>query len=95
MNFRRRSILSTALFGAGYLGLRSLATGIPTAIAHNLDATMVETPLTLNGTVTSAAKPWASIANGGVFSQEVLDRMTVWHMMTNTPIHPQERTCSP
>ena len=32
MNFKRRSVLSTALFGAGYLGLRSLATGIPTAI---------------------------------------------------------------
>ena len=32
MQFNRRNVLSTALFGAGYLGLRSLATGIPTAI---------------------------------------------------------------
>ena len=32
MKINRRNLLSTALFGAGYLGLRSLATGIPTAI---------------------------------------------------------------
>jgi hypothetical protein len=141
MNFKRRSVLSTALFGAGYLGLRSLATGIPTAIlakgkrafadelscgdgskaqyivlatsgsgdplnanapgtyaksgpiatvAHNLDPSMVETALSLSGTATSAALPWATTAAGGVFSQQVLDRMTVWHLMTNTPVHPQE-----
>src|SRR3569623_2541 len=32
MTFSRRSILKSSLFGAGLLGLRSLATGIPTKI---------------------------------------------------------------
>jgi hypothetical protein len=140
MQFNRRNILSTALFGAGYLGLRSLATGIPTAIlakgksafademplcsktkaqfvilatsglgdplnanapgtygtgalatiAHNMDPTMVATPVTIGTTKTTAALPWASTDVGGQLPASVLQRMTVWHMMTNTPVHPRE-----
>jgi hypothetical protein len=32
----------------------------------------------------TAAKPWSTL------SQSVLDRTCFWHLMTNTPIHPQE-----
>jgi hypothetical protein len=32
MNISRRKALMSALFGAGYVGLRSLATGIPAAV---------------------------------------------------------------
>ena len=51
---------------------------------------MAPTSVTLGSTTTQAALPWASTANGGQFSPEVLQRMTVWHLMTNTPVHPQE-----
>ncbi|HEY0255417.1 MAG TPA: hypothetical protein VGC41_28000, partial [Kofleriaceae bacterium] len=128
-------MLRTALFGAGFLGLRSLATGIPTAIlargprafadtlptndaakaqyvilatsgqgdpinanapgtyaasgplaaiSHNLDATMKPTAMTLGGKSYQAALPWTQLP------QNVLDRMAVWHLMTNTPVHPKE-----
>jgi hypothetical protein len=140
MKIDRRNVLSTALFGAGYLGLRSLATGIPTAIlakgqrafademplcakakaqfvilatsglgdplnanapgtygtgplatiAHNMDPTMAATPVTIGTTETTAALPWASTEVGGQLPASVLQRMTVWHMMTNTPVHPRE-----
>lgn len=142
MTFSRRSILKSSLFGAGLLGLRSLATGIPTkilakgplafadgtvdactdaskaqflilatsgsgdplnanapgtygtgplaTIAHNQDPTMVATQLSLGGTNTMAALPWATPAVGGQLPQYVLDRMAVWHLMTNTPVHPKE-----
>ena len=141
MTFARRSILKSTLFGAGLLGLRSLATGIPTAIlakgprafaddsmacpdpskaqfvilatsgsgdplnanapgtygtgplatiAHNLDPTMKATALSLGGVATTAALPWATPAAGGQLPQYVLDRMAVWHVMTNTPVHPKE-----
>jgi hypothetical protein len=141
MTFSRRSILKSTLFGAGLLGLRSLATGIPVSvlrkgpaafaddsmacvdpskaqfvilatsgsgdplnanapgtygtgplatIAHNLDPTMKQTALSLGGVATQAALPWATPAAGGQLPQYVLDRMTVWHLMTNTPVHPKE-----
>jgi hypothetical protein len=144
MKINRRNLLMSTLFGAGYVGLRSLATGIPAAvllggtraladtpagtcadaskaqyiimstsflgdplnanapgtyatsgalasISHNPDTTLMPaTPLTINGQSTTAAKPWATTAAGGVMTQNVLDRMTVWHMMTNTPVHPRE-----
>ncbi|MEO9156139.1 MAG: hypothetical protein ABI591_11105, partial [Kofleriaceae bacterium] len=140
MKINRSNVLSTALFGAGYLGLRSLATGIPTAIlakgqrafademplcgkskaqfvilatsglgdplnanapgtygtgplatiAHNMDPTMAMTPVTIGTTRTTAALPWASTDVGGQLPASVLQRMTVWHMMTNTPVHPRE-----
>jgi hypothetical protein len=45
---------------------------------------MAPTSLTLNGTATTAAAPWAQLP------QWVLDRMAVWHIMTDTPVHPRE-----
>jgi hypothetical protein len=140
---RRNAILST-LFGSGYIGLRSLATGIPagillggpkalaatpgnctasnaqyvimstsdggdpiscnapgtygtvngvdltTALAHPTGATMAATALTINGTATTAAQPWSTPSAGGQLQQTTLDRMSLWHMQTNTPIHPAE-----
>jgi len=140
MTFTRRTILSSTLFGAGLLGLRSLATGIPTkllaggpqafadtmstcantkpqyvilatsgqgdplnanapgtygggalaTVSHNLDPSMKQTSFKIGGTSTTAAMPWSTTATGGQFSQDVLDRMAVFHLMTNTPVHPRE-----
>jgi hypothetical protein len=133
MKFSRRSVLMSTLFGAGYVGLRALATGIPAAvllkgrnafadtpapvcpdkskaqfivlatsgsgdpinanvpgmyddanITHSLDPSMARTPMKLGGTSTAAALPWAQLP------QNVLDRTTFWHLMTNTPVHPKE-----
>ena len=50
-------------------------------VAHPQHASMVETPLTLAGTSTSAAKPWADL------SQTILDRTLFFHHATNTPVH--------
>lgn len=140
MTITRRKLLSSTLFGAGLLGLRSLATGIPTTllaggpqafadamacgdparaqyvilatsgsgdplnanapgtygggalatVSHNLDPSMKPTALKLAGTPTTAAMPWSTTATGGQFTQDVLDRMSVFHLMTNTPVHPRE-----
>jgi hypothetical protein len=127
----RRNLLMSALFGAGYVGLRALATGLPAAallkggrraiadgetadpakaqfiifntssqgdpinancpgtygipgVNHTTDPAMAATSLTLAGAAVMAAKPWSTL------SQSVLDRTCFWHLMTNTPIHPQE-----
>jgi hypothetical protein len=132
---RREAIYST-LFGAGMVGLRALATGLPASllmnprkalaasgtggacagdlatkaqfiiwntsgngdpinasvpgtyedanIVHSADPSMMATPLTLAGTSTTAAAPWAGLP------QNVLDRTVFWHLMTNTPVHPKE-----
>jgi hypothetical protein len=141
MTISRRNVLMSTLFGAGYVGLRALATGIPASvllrgpralaadpgtcaatskaqyfifqtsssgdpinancpgtygsgalatIAHNPDPTMAATPLTLAGKATTAAKPWATPAAGGLMPQSVLDRTAFFHIMTNTPVHPKE-----
>jgi hypothetical protein len=45
---------------------------------------MAATSLTLSGTSTMAAAPWATLP------QNVLDRTCFWHLMTNTPVHPEE-----
>jgi hypothetical protein len=123
----------SSLFGAGYVGLRALATGLPASlllnprraladvpasgcgsnskaqfvlfctsgngdpinagapgayeaplIVHSSDPTMAPTPLTLAGTTTTAAAPWAALP------QNVLDRTCFWHLMTDTPVHPKE-----
>ncbi len=132
MKINRRTLLQTALFGAGYVGLRALVTGIPAAvllegpralaatppacantaaaqyvifattglgdpinanvpgmysdpmITHPTDPTMAATPMTLNGVQTTAALPWTQLP------QNVLDRTSFWHIMTNTPVHPKE-----
>jgi hypothetical protein len=126
---RRQALLST-LFGAGYVGLRALATGLPAslllnprrafadgtcsdkskaqfiilatsgngdpinanvpgmydnaAITHSADPAMAATPLLLAGQSFVAARPWSTLP------QNVLDRSTFWHLMTNTPVHPKE-----
>jgi hypothetical protein len=129
----RRQTLITTLFGAGSIGLRMLATGLPASvlldprkalasgapagctssagpqfvifstsgygdpinasvpgtyldpkIVHSTDPTMAPTSLTLAGQAFTAAAPWASLP------QNVLDRTSFWHTMTNTPVHPKE-----
>ncbi len=127
----RRKGLQATLLGAGLVGLRALATGLPPSfllnprraladgaacgsnakaqfiifatsgngdpinasvpgtyddpnIVHSPDPAMAPTPLTLRGQATTAAAPWASLP------QAVLDRTSFWHLMTNTPVHPNE-----
>ncbi len=134
MKINRRSVLSSALFGASYIGLRALVTGIPASvllegrrafadgtvptcgdkskaqyvifgtsglgdplnanapgtyndpnIAHCLDQVLMpQKAMMIGGQATSAALPWTTLP------QNVLDRMNVWHIMTNTPVHPKE-----
>jgi hypothetical protein len=139
MTINRRKTLQSFLFGAGYLGLRSLATGIPVAVlargpralaatptlsnpqyfiistsglgdpinvnspgtyatnlvsaglVHNPDATqMPATAVTVGSTQTTAALPWASTAAGGQLPASALSQMSVWHIATETPVHPKE-----
>lgn len=127
----RRRTLQTTLLGAGLVGLRALATGLPPSlllnprraladgtacgsnakaqfiifntsgngdpinasvpgtyedanIVHSSDPTMAPTPLTIRGQTYTAAAPWATLP------QAVLDRTCFWHLMTNTPVHPNE-----
>ena len=127
----RRKGLQASLLGAGLVGLRALATGLPPSflldprrafaagtacgsnsqaqyivfntsgqgdpinasvpgtyddpnIVHSTDPAMAPTPLTLQGRTTTAAAPWATLP------QAVLDRTCFWHLMTNTPVHPNE-----
>jgi hypothetical protein len=127
----RRDAIKTMLFGAGYVGLRALATGLPasflldprkalantpsctpaataqyfimstsaggdpinasvpgtyedSSIIHSSDPTMAKTTFTMKGQSVTGAKPWS------LLPQSVLDKMTFWHLMTNTPIHPAE-----
>lgn len=53
-------------------------------ITHSADPLMAETPLRLGGVTTSAAMPWSTLP------QDVLNRTSFWHAMTNTPVHPKE-----
>src|SRR5262249_41312660 len=53
-------------------------------IVHSADPTMAPTSLTIQGGAYLAAAPWAALP------QNVLDRTTFWHLMTNTPVHPKE-----
>jgi hypothetical protein len=134
MMTNRRNVLVSTLFGAGYVGLRALATGLPAAlfassrtaranaatcvdkskaqylILHTsgsgdpwnanvpgtyddarimhpapADGSMAPTALTMGGVKSTAALPWAQLP------QSVLDRTTFWHIMTNTPVHPNEQ----
>jgi hypothetical protein len=129
----RRQGLKTTLLGAGLVGLRALATGLPPSfllnprrafaagavpacgsnakaqyiifatsgngdpinasvpgtyedakIVHSNDPMMAATSLKLGGTSTTAAAPWATLP------QNVLDRTCFWHIMTSTPVHPEE-----
>src|SRR5688500_1802148 len=132
MMLPRRKVLMASLFGAGYVGLRALATGLPPAlllrggrafaetpatcfdtakaqfiifntsglgdplnanapgtyadarIVHPGDPGMAPTQMQLGGRNVTAARPWAQLP------RSVLDRMSVWHIMTDTPVHPKE-----
>ena len=132
MNLTRRQALFSTLFGAGCVGLRALATGLPVSllldprraladvptactdktkaqyiifatsgqgdpmnanvpgtyddpmIAHSADPLMAPAKLSLSGQTYTAATPWSTLP------QNVLDRTTFWHLMTNTPVHPKE-----
>ena len=53
-------------------------------IYHSKDPRMAPAKLTLAGQSYTAATPWTQLP------QDVLDRTTFWHLMTNTPIHPKE-----
>jgi hypothetical protein len=53
-------------------------------ITHSADPVMAATSLKLGALQVTAGKPWASLP------QSVLDRTSFWHLMTNTPVHPQE-----
>ena len=55
-----------------------------TGILHNPAGSMVPTNLTVGGQATIAAKAWS------LLPQSVLDRLGVWHLMTNTVVHPKE-----
>ena len=133
MTVTRRNLLMHTLFGAGALGLRSLATGLPVSfflnprraaaagacadatkaqyfilstsaagdpinasspgtysdpkIIHSPDPAMAPTPIIMRGQTYQAAMPWSTL---GTLPGAVLDRTTFWHLMTNTPIHPNE-----
>ncbi|HVT08566.1 MAG TPA: DUF1501 domain-containing protein [Polyangia bacterium] len=127
----RRRTLQTTLLGAGLVGLRALATGLPPSfllnprraladgtacgaagqaqfvifntsgqgdplnasvpgtyddpnIVHSPDPAMTPTPLAIRGQTYTAAAPWATLPAA------VLDRTCFWHLMTNTPVHPNE-----
>jgi hypothetical protein len=53
-------------------------------IVHSPDPNMAGTGFTLAGKSVMGAKVWSTLP------QNVLDRTTFWHLMTNTPIHPKE-----
>jgi hypothetical protein len=53
-------------------------------IVHSQDPAMAPAALTLAGQAFQAAAPW------GTLPQNVLDRTSFWHLMTNTPVHPKE-----
>jgi hypothetical protein len=133
MNVSRRDALLSTLFGAGCIGLRALATGLPVSflldprkalaqapatgcatqskaqyivfntsgngdpinasvpgtyedpnICHSTDPTMAPTSMQLGGQTYQAALPWTTLP------ANVLQRTVFWHLMTNTPVHPQE-----
>jgi hypothetical protein len=130
MNQARRNLLLSTLFGAGCVGLRALATGLPASFllgprralasgtcppgaspqfvilstAANGDPINANAPgtygvpgiyhcqvpgmepaaVTLGTQSYTAARPWAA-------ANLPADRTSVWHMMTNTPVHPKEQ----
>jgi hypothetical protein len=125
MNLSRRNLLLSSLFGAGCVGLRALATGIPASIllsprralagpcapsaspqfvifstsgqgdpinanapgsyiqgVYNCpEATLPTAMATLGAESVQAAAGWSTLPG---------DRTAVWHVMTNTPVHPHE-----
>jgi hypothetical protein len=125
MNISRRNLLLSTLFGAGAVGLRALATGIPASIllsprrafagdclpganpqfiifntsgqgdpinancpgayvsgVYNCPAATLPTAMATLGTKQyEAAAGWSTLPS---------DRTAIWHIMTNTVVHPKE-----
>jgi hypothetical protein len=125
MNISRRNLLLSTLFGAGYVGLRALATGIPASIllsprralagpcapsaspqfvifntsgagdpinanapgsyipgVYNCPEAALPTAMATIGSQTyKAAAGWSTLPG---------NRTQIWHVMTNTPVHPHE-----
>jgi hypothetical protein len=134
MSFTRRNVLMSTLFGAGYVGLRALATGVPaaallkgreafadgatcidkskaqyfimstsgqgdpinanapgmygdTGIIHPdpvANPMMAPATMSIGGQNYTAALPWTQL------DPSIVSRMTFWHIMTNTPVHPKQ-----
>ena len=130
MNTSRRNMLLSTLFGAGYVGLRALATGLPASLLLNprraladpgcpatakpqfviLNTSSNGDPLNANAPGTydapgihhcpvpgmepasvllgshsyQAAAAWAAMKN------LPSESASIWHLMTNTPVHPKE-----
>jgi len=134
MSFTRRNVLMSTLFGAGYVGLRALATGVPAAVllkgrdafadgatcidkskaqyiimstsgsgdpinanapgTYNdpgiihpdpvANPSMKPATMSIGGQNYTAALPWTQL------DPTIIQRMTFWHIMTNTPVHPKE-----
>lgn len=53
-------------------------------IVHSPDPALAPSSLSLAGETHTAAAPWATLP------QNVLDRTSFFHLMTNTPVHPKE-----
>jgi hypothetical protein len=53
-------------------------------ISHSLDPAMAATAFSLGSQQVIGALPWST------FPQAVRDRMSFWHLKTNTPVHPKE-----
>jgi hypothetical protein len=125
MMLSRRNMLLSTMFGAGAVGLRALASGIPASLllnpkkaladgctagaspqfvifqtsgsgdpinanapgsyvsgVYNAPEAVLPTAMaTLGGKPYKAAAGWAALPG---------DRTSIWHIMTNTPVHPHE-----
>jgi hypothetical protein len=125
MNISRRNMLLSSLFGAGCIGLRALATGIPASILLNPRRALAGTctpsatpqfvifntsgqgdPINANApgsyvtgvyNCPEATLPTATATLGGQSYQAAAGWSTlpaastsIWHVMTNTPVHPHE-----
>ncbi len=55
-------------------------------IVHSADPLMASAPLIMRGKSYAAAAAWSRLP------QAVRDRTVFWHLMTNTPVHPNEPT---
>ena len=56
MTFQRRSLLMSTLFGAGYVGLRALATGLPVGVLMKGTRAFADGTVTCSDAMTSAAQ---------------------------------------
>ncbi len=136
MNTSRRNVLLSTLFGAGCVGLRALATGLPVSfllnprkalasgpcptgvtpqyvimntsgqgdplnasapgtyenpgIYHCLDPLMAPVSVQIGGQPYQVATPWQPLFDPSLPNMKYPYQPGVWHIMTNTPVHPKE-----